>query len=319
MPTVAISRPLPGSFDVPGADVRVGPERGFADRAALRAHVAGADTIVTWVSERIDGELLDAAGDGLRLVANYAVGYDNVDLEACRARGVRVSNTPDAVTEGTADCAVALMLAAARRIAAADQFCRTGAWAAHGILGPSEWIGQPLAGRTLLIVGAGRIGHATALRCLGFGMRTLYVARSRKPIFEHAPLCAERVDLDAGLARADVVSLHCPLTDETHHLIDARRLALLRPHAILVNTARGAVVDEAALDGALDGGAPFDAGHDDNGAAAAVHPTLRELDNVVLTPHFGSANIASRERMTTLCAANVRAVLAGGEPVTAVV
>jgi glyoxylate reductase len=319
MAVVAVCRPLPVEFDAGGAEVRFGPERGFPSRQAAFEFFKGADAVVTWITEKVDAEFLDAVGPQLKLVANFAVGYDNIDVEACRGRGVRVSNTPDAVTEGTAECAVALMLAAARRLSAADRFCRSGEWEGVGILGPSDWIGMPIAGRTLLIVGAGRIGFATAVRMLGFGVRVLYTARSRKPLFEQAPLNAERVELDAGLARADFVSVHTPLTPETRHLIDARRLGLMKPTAVLVNTARGPVVDEAALAAALKAGTIFGAGLDVFEREPVVHEGLKGLANVVMTPHFGSASADSRGQMTRLCAANVRAVLSGKEPVTPVV
>lgn len=314
--TIALSRPLPGPFDVGDATVRPGPERGFADRADLLDHVHGAHAIVSWVSERVDGELLDAAGPQLRIVANYAVGYDNIDVAACRERSVIATNTPDAVTEGTADCAFALMLAAARRLGEGERFIRSGAWAEHGVLGPAEFLGRALTGRTLLIVGAGRIGYATALRSIGWGMRILYVARSPKPTFEHAPLGARRVELDEGLREADFVSIHTPLTDATRHLINADKLALMKPTSVLVNTARGPVVDEQALATALRDGRLFAAGLDVFEDEPRVHPDLVGLDNVVLTPHFGSASEDSRHEMTALCAANVRAVLDGRPPVT---
>lgn len=315
---VALTRPLPGRFEVEGFEVRIGPERGFASREELFAFVSGASAAVTWVSERVDGAFLDAAGDALRVVANFAVGYDNIDVEACRARGVVVTNTPDAVTEGTADMAWALMLAAARRLGEGERFVRRGAWAEHGILGPRDFIGMPLAGKTLLIVGAGRIGYATALRSMGWGMRVLYVARSAKPRFEFAPLNARRVGLEEGLRGADFVSIHTPLTPETRHLINAERLALMKPTAVLVNTARGPVVDESALTEALREKRIFAAGLDVFEDEPRVMEGLRSLENVVLAPHMGSASRTSRELMTALCEANVRAVLSGGAPVTPV-
>lgn len=318
-PIVCVSRPLPGEFSVPGAEVRYGPERGFPSAAELAAFARGASAIVSWVSDRIDGALLDEIGPTVEIVANFAVGYDNIDLDACRARNVRVSNTPDAVTEGTADAAVMLMLAAARRLAAADRFVRSGAWEKHGILGPNEWIGQPVAGRTLLIVGAGRIGFATAVRMLGWGMKVVYASRSRRANFEQAPMNAERVELDEGLARADFVSLHVPLTNETRRMIDARRLGLMKRTAVLVNTGRGPLIDEGALAEALKAGRLFGAGLDVLEREPAIHPGLVGLDNVVVTPHYGSASVTSRSAMSALCAANIRAVLAGGAPVTAVV
>ncbi len=274
--------------------------------------------MVTWVSERVDDPLLEAAGPSLRIVANFAVGYDNIDVPACARRGVIVTNTPDAVTEGTADMAFALILAAARRLAEADRFVRSGAWVSHGILGPTEFIGRPVAGRTLLIVGAGRIGYATALRSIGWGMRVLYVARSRKHDFESPPLNAARADLDDGLRAADFVSVHTPLTPDTRHLLDARRIALMKPTAVLVNTARGPVIDEAALAIALRNGRIFAAGLDVFEREPGCHPDLAPLPNVVLAPHIGSASVGSREMMTNLCAANVRAVLAGKPPLTPV-
>ena len=318
-PIVATSRPLPAAFDVPGAEIRFGPARGFASVEAAGAHFAGAMAIVPWITERVDAAMLRAIGPQLKLVANFAVGVDNIDLDACRGANVRVSNTPDAVTEGTADLAFALMLAAARKLTDADRFVRTGAWASHGILGPSERIGQPMPGRTLLIVGAGRIGYATALRSLGFGMRILYASRSRSIRFEQAPLKGRWVDLDEGLAQADFVSLHVPLTPQTHHLIDARRIALMKATAVLVSTARGPVIDEAALASALKRRDIFAAGLDVFEDEPKIHEGLAGLDNVVMTPHFGSASTTSRTAMSALVAANIRAVLAGEAPVTSVV
>lgn len=343
---VAATRPMPAALDVSPAELKQGPEGGFARHAdspdAARRDCIdfcrGAHAVVSWVSERIDGPFLDAVGDQLQLVANFAVGFDNIDLDACRERHVRVSNTPDAVTDGTADCAVMLLLAAARRLADNDRFCRSGEWERHGILGPSDRLGQPIGGpsyipgqqRALLIVGGGRIGYATAVRMLGFGLRILYTARSPKPMFEGAPLYAERVDLDDGLRRADFVSLHVPLIDKprdqggTRHLIGERELGLMKPTAVLVNTARGPVVDEDALVRALQAGIRgeggiFAAGLDVFEAEPRIHDGLKDLPNVVMTPHFGSGSTTSRDAMARLVAANVKAVLAGDEPLTPVV
>ncbi len=315
-PIVAITRRLPGELEMPGVDLRVGGEEAMT-RADLLAFVRGASAIVSWVSERIDGEVLDAAGPGLRVVANYAVGYDNIDLDACRARGVIVTNTPHAVTEGTANLAIALMLAVARRVVEGDRFIRAGRW--KGVLGPDDFLGLDVTGRTLLIVGAGRIGYATALRAQALGMRVAYVARSRHWSFELAPLAARRVELDEGLALADVVSIHTPLTSQTRHLIDARRLGLMKPRAILINTARGPIVDETALVRALKERRIWGAGLDVFEEEPRVHPELLELDNVVLTPHMGSGERRFREEMTRMALANVRAVLERGEPPNRVV
>lgn len=321
---VCTTRPLPEDFKVPGASVRTGPERGFASPQELRKFVEGAHAIVSWVSEKIDAELLDAAGDQLKIVANYAVGYDNIDVGACKARGVIVTNTPDAVTEGTADIAWALLLAAARRVTEGDRFARSGAWEKFGVLGPTDFLGVPIAGQTLCIVGAGRIGYATALRSIGWGMRIMYVARSRHARFEHAPLNATRVTLEEGLGGADFVSVHTPLTDETRHLIGARELALMKPTAVIVNTSRGPVIDNDALAEALqnknggNGGGIFAAGLDVFEDEPKVNVRLKKLDNIVMTPHIGSGDTRCRNQMAALCAANIRAVLAGEKPITPV-
>jgi len=262
----------------------------------------------------VDRELLDAAGPGLKAVCNFAVGTDNIDLKACRERGVVVTNTPNAVTEGTADMAWALMLAVARRLIPADRFARSPEYAKRGPLGPVEFVGGDLTGRTLLIVGAGRIGRAVAMRSIGWGMRVLYVARSMHWDFELAPLAAKRVTLEEGLKEADVVSIHTPLTPETRHLINERTLKLMKPSAILINTARGPIVEEAALVRALEEKRIYGAGLDVFEDEPRVHPGLITMEQVVLSPHIGSAAERYREMMTAMVEENVRAVLAGREP-----
>ncbi|MDX2116513.1 MAG: D-glycerate dehydrogenase [Planctomycetota bacterium] len=278
----------------------------------------GADAVVTWFCDKIDERVIEGAGPRVKVLANFAVGYDNIDLKAAAARNIIVTNTPDAVTEGTADMAFTLLLAASRRLVHADRFVRSGAWRAHGILGPAEFMGLAPAGRTLLIVGAGRIGYATALRSIGWGMRVLYTARSPKPNFEAAPLNGRRVEIDEGLAQADYVSVHTPLTPETRHIIDARRLALMKPSAVLVNTSRGPTVDEAALVEALRSGRLAAAGLDVFEREPELAPGLAELDNVVFAPHIGSATTDSRKMMVDLTAANIRAVLNGKPALTPV-
>ena len=319
LPLITTSRPLPAEFAVPNARIQTGPGKGFPSTQAFAESAQGSAAIVTWVSEKITADILDTIGEQLRIVANFAVGYDNIDTAACAQRNIWVTNTPDAVTEGTADCAVMLMLAAARRLASADKFARSGEWEKSGILGPADRIGMPLENKALLLVGAGRIAKATALRTLGFRMNYLYVARNPKPDFEAEPLNAKRVTLEEGLQQADFVSLHTPLTDETHHLINADRLALMKPTAVLVNTSRGPVVDEAALAHACAHNLIFGAGLDVFESEPKVHPALKPLENVVLTPHFGSANVHSRTQMTQLCAQNVQAVLERRDPPTPVV
>jgi glyoxylate reductase len=312
-PLLAIARALPGNVSVPEAEVRSGAEDAMP-RAELLKFVKDAAVLVTWVSERVDEELLEAAGPQLRAVCNFAVGVDNIDLKACARRGIAVTNTPNAVTEGTADLAWALILAVARRLLPADRFARSPEYPKRGPLGPTEFLGTDLTGRTLLIVGAGRIGFATAMRSIGWGMRVIYAARSRHWEFELAPLAAKRVTLEEGLREADVVSIHTPLTTETRHLISAARIALMKPTAILVNTARGPIVDEAALANALKQGRIYGAGLDVFEQEPRIHPDLLGLENVVLTPHIGSAAARYRTMMTEMVLENARAILTGTRP-----
>ncbi|MFZ2874847.1 MAG: D-glycerate dehydrogenase [Phycisphaerales bacterium] len=313
-PLVAVTRAIPMPLDLGPARVRLVEGMRSLSRPALLDHVRGATVVITWVSERVDKEFLDAAGPSLRGVCNFAVGTDNIDLAECRARGIKVTNTPGAVTEGTANLAWSLLLAVARRVAEGDRYVRSGRFASEGPLAPAEFLGTDITGRTLLIVGAGRIGYATAVRGIGFGLHTLYTARSQHLDFELAPLSAQRVSLEDGLARADIVSLHTPLTPETRGLINAQRLALMKPGAILINTARGPVVDEAALAAALRGGRLFGAGLDVFEKEPAVHPDLLTLDNVVMTPHVGSGEAKYRALMASMACASARAIIAGTEP-----
>lgn len=317
-PVVLFTRSVPGVPEVPAAELRTAGDGPLA-RSELLDLAARADVLVTMFSDRIDEELLDKAGSRLKGVCNFAVGTDNIDLDACKARGVLVSNTPHAVTEGTADMAWALLLAVARKVVQADRYARSGDWAANGPLSMRDFLGTDLTGKTLHIVGAGRIGYATALRSLGWGMRVLYTARSRHWSFELAPLAAERVGLEEGLARADVVSIHVPLTPETKHLINADRLKRMKSSALLINTARGPIVDEAALAAALKSGEIAGAGLDVFEREPEILPALRELDNAVLTPHIGSAERRYREEMTKMVCANAAAMLAGQAPPNRVV
>lgn len=317
-PLVAITRAIPvrgapegAAPSLDGARVVMAPALPRISRAELLAFVRGASVAVTMFHDKVDAEFLAAAGPSLRGVCNFAVGVDNIDLPACKAAGVTVTNTPDAVTEGTANIAWALILAAGRRVVEGDRFCRSGRFEREGNVFPTGWLGVHLSGQTLLIVGAGRIGRAVALRGLAFGMRVEYAARTRHMDFEQAPLCARRVELDEGLARADVVSLHTPLTPQTRHLIDARRLGLMKPSAVLVNTARGPVVDEAALVAALRARRIWGAGLDVFEEEPKIHPGLIDLDNVVMTPHIGSGERFWREEMTGLVLASAGAILRG--------
>ena len=318
MTRVLVTRTIPGALTIPDAEVIIGRDAGYQGEGELLEFVRGhapLDALVTMVHDRVDDALLDAAGASLKVVCNFAVGYDNIDVSACRSRGVAVCNTPHAVTEGTADIAWALLLAAARRLNEGSRHIESGAFERRGVLGMAEMLGVDVAGRTLLIVGAGRIGYATALRSIGWGMRVLYVARTRHYEFEFAPINAARVTLEDGLRAADFISLHTPLTDETRHLIDAERLALVKPTAVLVNTARGPVVDERALVDALREGRLFAAGLDVYEDEPRVPPELVGLPNVVLTPHVGSGARRYREMMSEIVAQNVHAILTGAEPV----
>lgn len=316
-PIVVVTHPVPGEVVVPGATVKHGTKDKLT-RAELLDLVRGASFVITMYFDKVDAEFLDAAGPQLKGVCNFAVGYDNIDVKLCKARGVRVANTPGAVTEGTADLAWALILACARRLIEADRFARTPEYGERGPLGITEFLGMDLTGRTLLIVGAGRIGYATALRSIGWGMRVLYVARSRHLDFELAPLAARRVTLEEGLREADVVSIHTPLTPDTRHIIDAKALSLMKPTAMLINTSRGPTVDESALVDALKARKIWGAGLDVFEHEPRVHPGLIDLDNVVLAPHIGSAETKYRLLMTEMVGENAAAVLAGKDPINPV-
>ena len=274
--------------------------------------VAGVAGMVTNPSIPVNAGLLDEAGRSLQVVANFGVGYDNIDLEAARARGVRVTNTPGVLTGATAELAVALMLAAARRIAEADAAVRSGEWERSDA---NELIGRELAGATVGLVGFGRIARRVAELLRGFEVRLLVASRS-----SGAPSPGvERLDLIDLLGASDFVSVHVPLAPETRHLIDANALAAMRPGAILVNTSRGAVVDTTALIDALRSGHLGAAGLDVYEDEPHVPPDLRELPNTVLLPHIGSATGTTRDAMARLCADNVIAVVDGRDPPTPVV
>jgi glyoxylate reductase len=319
-PVVAVTAPLPGMSDgaftlPPSADARVlDRSAGTPARGPLLEFVRGATVVVCVFTDKVDAEFLDAAGPSLRGVCAFAVGVDNIDLAACAARKVAVTNTPDAVTEGTANIAWGLLLASTRRIVAADAFVRSGRFEREGNGFPSGWMGLHLAGQAMCIVGAGRIGLAVAKRAAAFGMRVTYVARSVHPEFESAAISARRVALDEGLATADVVSIHTPLTPQTRGLIGARELALMKPTAVLINTARGPIVDEAALADTLKRRAIWGAGLDVFEREPIVHPDLLTLDNVVMTPHIGSAETFWRRRMTEMVRDNTLALLEGRTP-----
>ena len=309
MPRVVVTRRVPepalAALRESGADVWVSPHDRALEPDELHAAVRGADAAVVMLHDRVDAAFLDAAGERLRVVANVAVGYDNADVDALRARGVALANTPGVLTDATADLAIALMLAVTRRLGEGERLIRSGAGWAWAI---DFMLGRGLRGATLGIVGYGAIGRAVADRAHAFGMEVIYTRRGEGG-----------VELAELLERSHVVSLHCPLTEETRHLIDAGALRAMRDDAYLVNTARGPVVDEAALAAALRDGVIAGAALDVFEAEPDVHPGLLELDNVVLVPHLGSATEETRTAMAQLAEANVLAVLRGEEPPTPVV
>ena len=263
-------------------------------RDELLVRVAGKDGLMLMLTDRVDDELLDAAGPQLRIVADYAVGIDNVDVEACRRRGVVVSNTPDVLTETTAELTIAIVLALLRRVAEGDRLIRRGE---QWIWAPNLMLGRGLASLTLGLVGYGRIGRAVARLAVAHGMNVVHSSRS------------SGIPLEELLVTADVVSLHLPLSDESRHLIDAAALAQMKASAVLVNVSRGPIVDEEALVTALREGRIAGAALDVFEREPEVHPGLLELENVVLVPHLGSATLETREAMGMLCVEALRAVL----------
>jgi glyoxylate reductase len=268
------------------------------------------DALICTITDRIDEEVLDAGAGRLQVVGNIGVGYDNIDLAAATARGIAVCNTPGVLDETTADLAFLLLLAASRRASDAEATLRNGAWTGFRI---DAFLGVDVHGATLGIVGFGRIGQAMARRTTGFGMNVLHHSRHDTGREGYVS------DLDDLLARVDAVSLHVPLTDETRGLIDARRLRLMQDHAVLVNTARGPVVDEEALAVALEEGEIFAAGIDVFEREPQVHPRLLAAPHAVLLPHIGSASEATRRRMGRLACEGAVAVLAGEQPPNLVV
>ncbi len=294
--------------------VDVNTQDGPLSRTELLRVVGEYDAVICLLNDVIDAEIIDAAAGHVKIFANYAVGYDNIDIAAAEAAGIHVSNTPGVLTEATADIAWALMLAVARRIVPAHFFTVGGKFKGWH---PTDFLGQDFHGATLGIVGAGRIGQATGRRAVGFGMNILYYNRSAKPDFE-AQCGAQQVDLETLLRQSDFVSLHLPLTPDTNGLLDRRHLELLKPTAILVNTARGPVLDEAYLAQMLREGRLAGAGLDVYAEEPKIHPKLMGLDNVVLLPHIGSASWHTRLKMASMAAENVMAVLAGKGPLNPV-
>ena len=290
MALVVCARPLP--VDLPASLAEHQVEIG----GAWRDHMGAADALIVTLRDRVDVTLLDAA-PRLRVVATCSVGVDNVDVVAASERGICVANTPDVLTAATADFTMALLLACARRLREGDALVRSGNWTGWE---PTQLLGLSLDGATLVVVGAGRIGTAVSTRATAFGMNVVTVGRGDA--------------LGPALAVADVVSLHCPLTDATRGLIGAETLAAMKPGAILINTARGGLVDEDALIDALERGHLTAAGLDVFEGEPSLNPRVRACDRVVLAPHIGSATTATRSAMAQLCISAVRDVLAGRAP-----
>jgi glyoxylate reductase len=293
-------------------EVTLNPGDERMDRAALGAALARADVLVPCVTDQIDAALLAHASEKLRLIANYGAGVDHIDVGTARSRGILVSNTPGVVTEDTADMALALILAVTRRIPEGLAAMQEGRWQGWA---PTAFCGGRIAGRRLGILGMGRIGQAVGRRAAAFGMEVHYHNRRRlRPEIE-APLQAIYHDsLDRMLAQVDIVSINCPHTPATYHLLNARRLKLLKPSAVVVNTSRGEVVDENALTRMLRAGEIAGAGLDVFERGHEINPRLRELDNVVLLPHMGSATVEGRIEMGERVLLNIATFADGHRP-----
>jgi glyoxylate reductase len=322
MPRVLVTAKLPGpAVDSLRAhyDVRVGEDPTGLGRdgilAALRDLGGDVDALITIVTDRVDEAVL-AAAPGLKIVGNCGVGVDNIDLDACRRRGVLVTNTPEVLTDATADLTFALLLAACRRVAEGDRLVRAGKWQGFSM---TELLGVRVTGAALGIIGLGRIGSAVARRARGFSMRVLYTQRRRAPEALERELNAEYHDLETLLGQADIVALCCPLTPETRGLLSRDRIARMKPGAVVVNTSRGACLDEGALAEALAEGRLSAAGLDVYESEPHVRNALLASERAVLLPHIGSADFSTRETMARLAAEAVRAALEGEEPKNRVV
>ncbi len=313
--SVVVTRRLPDAVEARLADLFDADLRrddAPMGRGELLEAVGRADVLVPTITDRIDAGLLARAGDRLKLIAHYGAGVDNVDVQTARQRGILVSNTPGVTTEDTADMAMGLMLAVTRRIPQGLALMQKGAWQGWA---PTANLGGRMSGRRIGILGMGRIGGAVARRARAFGMQVHYHNRTRhRAEIERALEATYHASLDRMLARVDVVSINCPHTPATFHLLNARRIALLKPSAVVVNTSRGEVIDEAALARALEQGRLAGAGLDVFEHGTAVNPRLRELSNVVLLPHMGSATTEGRLEMGEKVIANIAAFAGGQRP-----
>lgn len=276
-------------------------------REALLQHVRGVDGLLCLLTDKIDAKLMDAAGKQLKVISNFAVGFDNIDTHAATARKIRVGNTPDVLTDATADFAFALMMAVARRIPEAERYVHKGKWKTWG---PKILLGVDLKGATLGLIGFGRIAQAMARRAVGFDMRVIYYTPNEKKL--DPAIKATRVDFETLLEEADFISLHTPFTPDTYHLIDAEALSRMKPTAVLINTARGPVVDSDALYEALKHNRIFGAGLDVTEPEPLPNDSpLLKLDNIIIAPHIASASITARDNMSWMAAKNLIAGLKG--------
>lgn len=314
-PLVVVTRKLPEAIETRMMelfDARLNIDDAPMSKSELIDAVKEADVLVPTVTDKIDAAVLAHAGPNLRLIANFGTGVDHVDLQTARSRGITVTNTPDVLTEDTADMTMALILSVSRRLAEGERLIRKGDWAGWG---PTLMLGHRIWGKRLGIVGMGRIGRALARRAKGFGLSVHYHNRRRvHPETEEELDATYWESLDQMLAHVDVVSVNCPHTPATYHLLSARRLKLMQPHAILVNTARGEIVDEPALTRMLADGEIAGAGLDVFEHEPAVNPKLLELQNAVLLPHMGSATIEGRVDMGEKVLINIKTFVDGHTP-----
>jgi len=316
-PVVYLTRLIPDAgLDLlvkAGFSLRINQKaRGLSADELIEA-AAGAHAVISQLADPIKDSVLEAWAPQCKVVATCAVGYDNIDVKAAAKLGITVTNTPDVLTNATADLTWALLLATARRLGEGERLVRAGAWRGWEMM---QLMGADVFGQSLGLIGAGRIGQAVAKRATGFDMKVQYVARSEKP--EMTALGAKRVDLDTLLTTSDFISLHTALTPDTHHLLNAKAFDKLKPGAILINTARGSVVDQVEMIAALRDGRLAAAGLDVYDGEPAIPKELLELDNVVLLPHIGSATVRTRTRMAEIAANNVIAVLSNQPPATPV-
>jgi glyoxylate reductase len=314
-PRVIVTRQLMPSVEGRMAelfDVALSAKDHAFSQEELIAAAQDCDVLVPTVTDRIDADVINAAGERLKLIANFGAGVDHIDLEAARARGIMVSNTPGVFTEDTADMTMALILSVPRRLAEGEKLMRSGQWEGWA---PSAMLGHRVGGKLLGIIGMGRIGLAVARRARAFGLSIHYHNRKRLPEAIEEELGASyHASVDTLLRISDVVTLHCPHTAETHNMVNAQRIATMKPTAYLINTARGEIIDERAMIEALKVGRIAGAGLDVYTQEPAVNPDLLNLDNVVLLPHLGSATIEGREASGTKVIANIRAWADGHRP-----